>query len=91
MRRPVGRAFAISALVVLHSTWGHAQASWADKATATQLLDDAEKLKASGNLAAACPKYDESHRRSPDLDTLLKLADCYEKLGKTASAPPRDE
>jgi hypothetical protein len=77
---------AVSSHVVLHSTWASAQSSWADKATATQLLEDAEKLKAAGNLAAACPKYDESQRRRPDLDTLLKVADCYELVGKTASA-----
>ena len=78
--------FAASAVCLLHSTWGHAQSSWADKASAAQLLEDAAKLVAAGNFAAACPKYDESQRRSPDLDTLLKLGDCYEKEGKSASA-----
>jgi hypothetical protein len=86
MRELLRRALALSALVVLHSTSSYAQSNWSDKAIAKQLLEDAEKLMASGNAAAACPKYDESQRRVPELDTLLKLADCYEKAGKTASA-----
>ena len=79
-------AFAVSAVCFLHSTWGHAQSNWADKASSAQLLEDAAKLMAAGDFAGACPKYDESQRRSPDLDTLLKLADCYDKAGKSASA-----
>lgn len=58
----------------------------AEKITATQLFDDAEMLLAAGNVVGACPKYAESQRLDPQLGTLLHLANCYEKEGKTASA-----
>src|SRR5882672_3749411 len=58
----------------------------ADRITATQLFDDAEALLAAGNIVGACPKYAESQRLDPQLGTLLHLANCYEKEGKTASA-----
>jgi hypothetical protein len=58
----------------------------ADKTTATQLFDDAEKLLASGKVNEACTQYAESQRLDPQLGTLLHLADCYEKSGKTASS-----
>jgi len=58
----------------------------AERTTATQLFDDAEKLIASGNAGDACPKYAESERLDPQLGTRLHLANCYEKAGKTASA-----
>src|SRR5258708_23462705 len=53
---------------------------------ATQLDDDADKEFGEGNFASACSKYGESQRLDPQLGTLLHLADCYEKAGKTASA-----
>src|SRR5258708_3003465 len=53
---------------------------------ATQLDDDADKEFGKGNFASACSKYAESQRFDPQLGTLLHLADCYEKAGKTASA-----
>ena len=63
-----------------------AQPTTADKALATRLYADAEKLMAAGDYAAACPKYGESQQRDPQLGTLLHLADCYEKAGKFMSA-----
>ncbi|HMR05739.1 MAG TPA: hypothetical protein PKA88_08170, partial [Polyangiaceae bacterium] len=58
----------------------------ANRAAAVALYDDAEKLMAAGNYAAACPKYAESNRLDPQLGALVHLADCYEKNGQTASA-----
>lgn len=61
-------------------------ASAQEKAMASQLFDDAEKLMAESKFAEACPKYAESHRLDPQLGTLLHLAECFDHSGKTASA-----
>lgn len=63
-----------------------AQTGAAQKAVAAQLFDDAQALAAKGEMAQACAKYAESERLDPQLGTLLYLGDCYDKLGKTASA-----
>jgi serine/threonine-protein kinase len=40
----------------------------------------------SGNFEEACVKLETSHRVDPAVGTLLYLGECYEKLGRVASA-----
>lgn len=63
-----------------------AQPSREDRAAATALFDEARALVKDKKFAEACPKFEESNRLDPGMGTLYNLADCYEKLGKTASA-----
>jgi tetratricopeptide (TPR) repeat protein len=63
-----------------------ADASLADKAAAQSLFDEGRKLMTEGNFAQACPKLAESQKLDPGVGTLFHLADCYERLGQTASA-----
>ena len=78
--------FALAVAYALRAPGAEADPNPADKTMATQLFDDAEKLMAGSNYAAACPKYAESNRLDPQLGTLLHAADCFEKAGKPASA-----
>lgn len=63
-----------------------AQPSAASKASAEALFDDALALMKAGSLEQACPKLEASQRIDPAVGTLLYLAECYEKTGRTASA-----
>ena len=60
-------------------------------ATAQALFDEATALKAKEDWAGACPKFESSYKLDPALGTLLNLANCFEKLGKIASAWARWE
>lgn len=58
----------------------------ADSAAAEALFVDAKKLMAEGRLVEACAKFEESLHMEEGIGTLYNLADCHERIGKTASA-----
>jgi hypothetical protein len=58
----------------------------ATKAAAQALFDEARALTAAGDFEQACPKLLESARLDPSVGTTYYLADCYEHVGKLASA-----
>jgi hypothetical protein len=53
---------------------------------AESLFREARDLLDEGNVAAACPKFADSHRLDPAVGTALGLAMCREQEGKLASA-----
>src|SRR5690348_1000013 len=71
--------------VLAWSATAHAQAA-SQKATAEALFEEGRKLMAEGKVAEACPKFADSEQLDASSSTLLNLASCYEKLGRTASA-----
>jgi len=63
-----------------------AQAQGADNPAALALFEDGKRLTSEGDYAQGCPKLLASFNLVPKLGTLLNLADCYERSGRTASA-----
>jgi hypothetical protein len=80
----------VSSLVPLAGALAFASVARADdgmtKATAEALFVDGKRLITIGNYASACPKFAASQKLDPGIGTALNLADCYERLGRIASA-----
>ncbi|HEX8790836.1 MAG TPA: hypothetical protein VF765_07775 [Polyangiaceae bacterium] len=57
-----------------------------DPAAAEQLYDEGKRLMTSGHYADACPKLEQSQKLDAGIGTQFHLADCWQHLGKTASA-----
>lgn len=87
MRRPLRWLPLLAASACLASSGGVARAqSKDDVARADALFNAAKALSDAGQYADACAKFAESKRLAPGLGVTLYLADCYEHLGRTASA-----
>lgn len=63
-----------------------APASDQDKALAARLFDEGHALLEQGKVPEACRKLEESRRLDPLPGTVLNLAACHEREGRTASA-----
>jgi len=63
-----------------------AQSSTSDKALAESLFDRGLELMKLGKDEEACQTLERSQAVEPGGGTMLYLAECYEKLGRTASA-----
>ena len=56
------------------------------RAAAQALFDAGRQLSTQGQYAQACPKLVESYALDPAIGTKFYLADCFEHVGKLASA-----
>jgi serine/threonine-protein kinase len=83
----LGTAAAVCALAVGLLAGRPALAQSADdKAAAEALFDEGKRLFLANKFAEACPKLESSQKLDPGIGTLLYLADCYEGMGRVASA-----
>ncbi|HEX3775330.1 MAG TPA: hypothetical protein VHV51_12750 [Polyangiaceae bacterium] len=76
----------LGVLALASSPVAKAQGTASDKASAEALFDDGASLMKAGNYSEACSKFEASQALEATLGTELRLADCYEQLGRTASA-----
>ncbi|WP_394820528.1 hypothetical protein [Pendulispora albinea] len=77
----------VSCVAALGVLLGGARVAHAeDKAGAAALFAEAGKLVDAGQAKSACPKYEESLRLYESSNTRYFLADCYERVGRMASA-----
>jgi hypothetical protein len=76
----------IGAALLLSASVGRAETAESGVPNAQALYDVGMRALAAGFYAEACPRLEESWRLEPRPDTRFYLADCYEKVGKPASA-----
>jgi hypothetical protein len=57
-----------------------------NEAAAEALFGEARTLIESGRIEEGCGKLEASQKLDPGTGTLIHLADCYEKLGRTATS-----
>jgi hypothetical protein len=75
-----------SLLTALALTAPIAHAQGGDAAAAESLFREARQLMSQGKTSEACAKFEASNRLDPSSGTMINLADCHVKEGKTASA-----
>ena len=78
-------AFA-SLTVLLGATHAGADPTAAERATAEALFQQGTELMSEKRYANACEKFEGSQQLDPALGTMLRLADCYDRAARSASA-----
>jgi hypothetical protein len=76
-------ALLVACVVLTPTQSAHAQS---EKASAEALFADGRRLMSEGKNEQACIKFAASNKQDPSSGTLLNLGNCYEKLGRSASA-----
>jgi hypothetical protein len=84
MLRSVAAASLVVAALLRVSAAGAQTAE--DQATARALFDEARELMRTGHYDDACPKLEAASKLYPGSGVLLNLGDCYEHVGRVASA-----
>jgi hypothetical protein len=80
------RSLLVASATVFTTRYGNAAPSAAEVARAETLFESGKAALASGDLATACARLDESQRLDPAVGTLLNLATCEERSGRLAVA-----
>jgi hypothetical protein len=80
------RAALPTCVLLAFASPGVALAQEGDSAHAEALFNTAMRLQDARLYEEACPKFAESKRIAPGVGVTLHLADCYERLGRKASA-----
>jgi hypothetical protein len=83
-QRAIVSAGALAYLVVVLPARAQAQAE--NKIAAEALFDRGVALMKEGKFAEACPQLEQSQAIERGIGTMLYLAECYERLGRVASA-----
>src|ERR1700690_176585 len=82
-----GRALGVTAVAIALLVPAVARAqSPDDVARADALFNAGKQLRDAGQYTDACPQFAQSSRLAPGIGVSLYLADCYERVGRTASA-----
>jgi hypothetical protein len=81
-----GHALAALSSAVIALSSGAARVHAGDPVAAEFVYRRAMELMAKGEYEQACVRFEESQKLDAGIGTLLHLADCYEKAGRTASA-----
>jgi hypothetical protein len=58
--------------------------SGGNRAAAEALFNQGRDLMTAGKFTEACPKFEASQQLDPGLGTMLNLAECYEKTGRSS-------
>lgn len=80
---------ALAGLVSIAIAWGAqhtAAAQTRDPIAAEALFKEARGLMRARSFVAACPKLEASMKLDPAVGTALNLGECFEKIGRSASA-----
>jgi hypothetical protein len=84
LRRGIAAVLVTTSTLVAFSAG--AQSSSRDRAAAEAMFQEATALMDAKKYAEACDKFAASQQLDPGLGTMLYLADCYDRSGRSASA-----